>query len=103
MKPKILILHTSVGYGIKVTAEVILEKLQKSGLFEVRIEDIEKVENGLFSSMLKHGYTTILNRLSPLWGFLYNSNLVTAVSLLIRSPMAALKSEKILKLLREFQ
>lgn len=103
MKPKILILHTSVGYGIKVTAENVLEALQKSGEYEVRIEDIQKVEQGMFVSSSETIYNTILDHVSSLWGFLYSSKFVMAVTLPLRKFVASFKSKRTLELLREYQ
>jgi processive 1,2-diacylglycerol beta-glucosyltransferase len=103
MKTKVLILHTSVGYGIKATADNIAEQLNQSGMFEVRNEDVEKVESGLASSAVKNVYLTLLDHISGLWGFLYNSRVVMFLSLPLRKFIFSFKSKNVLKILREFQ
>lgn len=103
MKTKVLILHTSVGYGIKVTAENIFREIQKSEEFEVRIEDIQEVESGAFVSGSEKIYTTLLNKFAGVWGFLYSSKLVLAVTLPLRKFVAGRKSTRTLKLLRDYQ
>lgn len=102
-KTKILILHTSVGYGIKVTAENIFEELNSCGLFEVRIEDVQKVDGGKFGKILEKLYSKILDKFSFIWGFLYSSKIILWLSLPLRKPIAGRKSKKVLELLREFQ
>jgi processive 1,2-diacylglycerol beta-glucosyltransferase len=102
-KTKVLILHTSVGYGIKSTAENIAEKLNLSGQYEVRIEDIEKAESGASTSAVRSTYLTLLDKMSSVWGFLYNSRLVLALSLPLRKSIFSFKSKNILKILREYQ
>ncbi len=102
-KTKVLIMHTSVGYGIKLTAENILEKLSQSGEFEVRIADVGQVEKGGFATVLEKAYSKILDRFAGLWGFLYSSRFVTAISLPPRKFIASFKSKNTLNLLREFQ
>ncbi|MBX4188208.1 MAG: hypothetical protein KW793_03695 [Candidatus Doudnabacteria bacterium] len=103
MKNRVLILHTSVGYGIKVTAQNIHQALSKSQEFESRIEDIQEVEAGAFVSASEKIYTTILDRISPLWGFLYSSKIVMSLTLPLRKFTASLKSKRTLELLREYQ
>jgi processive 1,2-diacylglycerol beta-glucosyltransferase len=102
-KTKVLILHTSVGFGIKVTAEAIFEKLEKSGEYDVRIEDVEKVESGAVTSLIRIAYLVVLDNLSSLWGFLYDSNLVMFFALPVRKFFASFKSKDVLRILREFQ
>lgn len=103
MKIKALILHTSVGYGIKVTAENIYAQLERSSEFEPRIEDLQKVEGGVFVNSLQKFYLGLLDHFSWVWGFLYNSKLITLLSLPLRKPIARFKSKHVLELLREFQ
>jgi processive 1,2-diacylglycerol beta-glucosyltransferase len=103
MKTKILILHTSVGYGIKVTAQNIHSELAKNSALEVRIEDIQEVESGGFVSSSEKVYTAVLDHMSSLWGFLYDSRLIMALTLPLRKLVASFKSKRTLKLLREFQ
>src|SRR6185295_2518461 len=102
-KTKVLILHTSVGYGIKVTAQNIFEKLSRSSEFEPRIEDIQQVEAGQFNKLLEKFYLTILDRMAFLWGFLYDSKFVLWLSLPLRKTIAKYKSKHVLALLRDFQ
>src|SRR5689334_5243161 len=103
MKTKVLILYTSVGYGIKATAENIAEQLNKSDEFEVRAEDIGKVESGGLSVLIQKAYSGIYDHMSWLWGFLYNSKIILWLSLPLRKPIAKIKSKKTLELLREYQ
>ncbi len=103
MKTRVLILHTSVGYGIKVTAQNIHQALSKSASFESRIEDIQQVESGALVTSSEKIYTTILDRISPLWGFLYRSRVVMFLTLPLRKWVAGFKSANTLKLLREYQ
>ncbi|MBI2355956.1 MAG: hypothetical protein HYV13_01970 [Candidatus Doudnabacteria bacterium] len=103
MKTKVLILHTHIGYGIKMTAVAIAEKLNKSGRYEVRMEDVEDMESGFFASIIQKTYSTILAHISALWGFLYHSNLILSVTLPFRKFIASFKAKRILQILREFQ
>jgi len=102
-KTKVLILHTSVGYGIKATADNAAEQLRNSGNFDVRIEDIEKAESGMATSAVRNVYLALLDKISPLWGFLYNSKFVMFISLPARKFIFSFKSKNILQILREFQ
>src|SRR6185436_3521194 len=103
MKTKVLVLYTSVGFGIKVTADNVVEQLVASGKYEVRGEDIEKAEAGAATSAVKNIYLMLLDRISPVWGFLYNSKIVLALTLPLRKFIFSFKSKNILKILREFQ
>ncbi len=103
MKTKVLVLHTSVGYGIKATADNVAEQLNLSGQYEVLVHDIEKVESGLSTSAVRNVYLALLDNVSSLWGFLYNSKVVMFVSLPLRKFIFSFKSKNVLKILREFQ
>jgi len=103
MKTKILILHTSVGGGIRATAENVAEQLENSGLYEVRNCDVEQVETGAYPSMIRNAYLAILDHFSTLWGFLYNSKIVLFLTLPLRKFFASFKSGNVLEILREFQ
>lgn len=102
-KTKVLILHTSVGHGIKATALNIEEKLKASDNYEIRVEDVQKIIGGRSSQALEKIYTTILDKFSFIWGFLYNSKFVTWASLSFRKPIAGYRSKNVLTLLRQFQ
>lgn len=102
-KTKILILHTSVGHGIKATAISIGEKLTASGKYEVRIEDVGKVVGGNTNKLLSKIYSALLNKFSFIWGFLYTSKLVLLISLPLRKPLAKFRSKQVLQILREYQ
>ncbi len=102
-KTKVLVLHTSVGYGIKATADNVAEQLNLSGKYEVLTHDIEKVESGMATSAVRNVYLALLDRVSSLWGFLYNSKVVMFVSLPLRKFIFSFKSKNVLKILREFQ
>lgn len=103
MKTRVLILHTSVGYGIKVTAENLFQAISKSSDYEPRIEDIQKVEAGKFVSASEKIYVSVLDHMSPLWGYLYSSKLVMALTLPLRKWVASFKSKHTLELLRDYQ
>ncbi len=103
MKTKVLILHTSVGGGIQATAANIMEQLEKSGEFEVRNFDIEQVETGAYSSLIRKVYLLLLDHISSLWGFLYFSKIVLFLTLPLRKFAASFKSKNVLQILREFQ
>ena len=103
MKTKVLILHTSVGYGIKATAENVAEQLNKSGDYEVRIADVEQIEEGFAISAIRNVYLALLDKISPLWGFLYSSKVILFFSLPLRKFAASFKSKHVLAILQEFQ
>lgn len=103
MKTKVLILHTSVGNGIKVTAENIFEKLNNSDDFEARIEDIEKVQSGWLISSFRLFYTNTLEHISGFWGFLYNSKIILFLLRPLRKVFASFNYKRTLAILREFQ
>jgi hypothetical protein len=69
-KTKVLVLHTSVGYGIKATADNVAEQLNLSERYEVLTHDIEQVESGLSTSAVRNVYLMLLDKISPVWGFL---------------------------------
>ncbi|MDP4001404.1 MAG: UDP-N-acetylglucosamine 2-epimerase [bacterium] len=103
IKTKVLILHTSVGNGIKVTAENIFEKLNNSDDYEVRIEDIEKVQSGWLITISEIVYSIMLECISGLWGFLYNSKIILFLLRPLRKPVASFNYKRTLAILREFQ
>lgn len=92
-----------MGYGIKVTAQNIFQALNKSPDIEPRIEDIQQVEAGALVKTSETIYTTILDRMSPLWGFLYNSRVVMFLTLPLRKWAASFKCKHTLELLRDYQ
>ncbi|OGE73982.1 MAG: hypothetical protein A3C49_04280 [Candidatus Doudnabacteria bacterium RIFCSPHIGHO2_02_FULL_42_25] len=102
-KTKILVLCTAVGYGIKATADNIAQQLSKSEEYEVRSETVEKVESGMASSAVIKIYLMLLDKISPVWGYLYSSRLVMAISLPMRKFLASFKVKNVLQILREFQ
>jgi len=103
MKTKVLILHTSVGYGIKVTAENIYEKVLAIGEYDVKIEDYGNVDQSRFAKGVVNIYLRILEKFPWFWGWLYSSKLVMFVTLPMRKFTASFKAKKILALLREYQ
>lgn len=103
MKTKILVLHTHIGYGIKITAQAIAEKLQNSGKYDVRVGDIEEVEKGILTSIIQKTYSTLLAHISSFWGFLYQSRIVLFFMLPMRKFLASFKAKRVLQILREFQ
>ncbi|OGE76113.1 MAG: hypothetical protein A3C85_02420 [Candidatus Doudnabacteria bacterium RIFCSPHIGHO2_02_FULL_48_21] len=101
-KKKILILHTSVGHGIKVTAQNIYAQLLKSGKYEVRIDDIQRVERGTFVAVTEKIYLFIIEKLSFVWGIIYSDQFQTFI-LPFRKTIAAFKHKHVLKLLETYQ
>lgn len=102
-KTKVLILYTSVGYGIKATAQNIFEQLFASAEFEPRLEDIQKVESGKLTNGIEKIYLGMLDRFAFVWGFLYTSRLVLWLSLKCRKFAASFKYKETLNLLRGYQ
>lgn len=103
MKTKILILYTSIGGGIRATAENVGEQLTSSGHFEVRLEDIEKVESGLYASAIQFASIGMLNHVPWLWGWLYDSKIILGLTMPLRKFFASFKSKNVLAILRDFQ
>ena len=103
MKIKILVLHVSVGHGMKITAENIAHQLRKNPEYEVRIEDVQKIEKGILERTMVKIYSHLLEHFSGLWGFLYSSKVINFFALRVRRPFAAIRSKRILSLLREYQ
>jgi processive 1,2-diacylglycerol beta-glucosyltransferase len=102
-KTKVLILHTSVGYGIKLTALNIAEQIKKSEEFEVRVEDIQKVEAGAFAKSIEKVYRSLTDKIPGLWGYMYRSRPILFVMMPLRKWIASFKSKNTLNLLREYQ
>jgi len=67
---KILILHTSVGLGHKMIAENLGAAFARGG-FEVKTEDIGKIQKGKFQRSLVSVHQFINKRLPFVWTFLY--------------------------------
>ncbi|OGE88385.1 MAG: hypothetical protein A3J07_01150 [Candidatus Doudnabacteria bacterium RIFCSPLOWO2_02_FULL_49_13] len=103
MKTKILVLCTSVGGGIKSTADNVAEQLNLSGRYETRVEDVEKVERGVVTSIIRSGTVGMLNHMPWLWGFLYDAQIILSLSLPLRKVLASFKSKHVLELLRSWQ
>ena len=103
MKTKVVVLHNSVGGGIRATAENIAEQLELSGKYEVRNFDVEKVESGATVNTIRGLYLTALDHVSSLWGFLYDSKIVLFLTLPLRKVLARFNSGAVLQILREFQ
>ncbi len=100
-KIKILILYTSIGGGIKATAVNAAEQLADK--YEVRIEDIETVERGLFATAIQGSYSGILEHFSSLWGWLYDSKIILGALMPLRKFIASFKSKHVLQILRQYQ
>lgn len=102
MNKKILILYTSVGLGHKFIALNLGFHLRKAG-FEVLEHDILQVQEG---AMVDFGVWlhSLINRRFPfVWRWLYFSNLVNAIGLPLRVPLAKTNSENLLKIVDEFK
>lgn len=102
MKPRVLVLHTSMGYGIKITAQNIYARLVGSGAYEVRIEDVQEMERGVFVSVLEKIYLFFTERFPFIWGWLY-SEAVASLTIPFRLLVAAFKSGRTRKLIEEFR
>lgn len=103
MKTRVLILHTSVGYGIKITAQGIYDRLKASAEFDPRIEDVQEMEKSFSVSLLQKVYLMVIEKISWLWGVLYNSPVVMWIMLPLRKWIASFKAERTLRVLREYQ
>lgn len=97
---KVLILHTSVGQGHKTLAENIGWHLERAG-FKVRLEDIGKVQNGLFSDAVAAAHWFINRRLPFVWAFLYSYG--HYVILPFRTFIAKFNNKKTQELVEEYQ
>ncbi|MCL5666378.1 MAG: hypothetical protein M1383_01210 [Patescibacteria group bacterium] len=98
---KILIFHTSIGLGHKTMAENICTELKSAG-YEVRLEDIYKVQGGRlvdFGTWLHH----IINVYLPfVWSFLYTNRLFTQLSLPFRIRVASKNCQNAKKIIQEY-
>lgn len=102
MTKKVLIFYTSVGLGHKYIAQNIGFQLKQAG-FEVRLEDISKVEDGKFSKIVIPIHRIINNRLPFFWSWLYKSRLINTLVSPLRLPLAAKNSERVRKLILDYQ
>jgi len=102
MNKKILIFYTSVGLGHKYIAQNIGWQLEAAGL-EVRLEDISKVQAGKFSKVVIGVHRFINRHLPFVWSWLYKSSLVNALISPLRLPLAARNSDRVQKLILEYQ
>lgn len=102
-KTKVLILYTSVGGGIKATAENVAEQLLTSDKYEVRSEDVEVLEHGVITSTIRFAVMGMLNHIPWLWGFLYDSKIILGLTMPLRKFVASFKSKHALAILRQFQ
>lgn len=87
MNKKVLIFYTSVGLGHKTIAENIGWQLEQAG-YEVRLEDILKVQSG---SLVNFGtkFHALINKQFPfIWRWLYRSFLVNLIGRPLRLPLA---------------
>jgi len=99
---KILILHTSVGHGIKITAQNIYMRLIKSGKYEARIEDFHEVQPGLAVTVLEKIYFFFTETAPWIWAFLY-TEAVASIAIPLRMIPASFRYKKILAQIRNFQ
>src|SRR3989338_1848397 len=96
---KILIIYASIGLGHKVVAENIGQSLQKHPDLDVRFLDITEFYRGPLTQSSERIYKKIIDSFPALWGFLYTNSIVEKLSLPLRLPFAALKTEKLKKYL----
>ncbi len=99
---KVLVLHTSVGHGIKITAQNIYTRLVKSGRFEARIEDFHEVQPGPLVRILEIIYFFATETAPWIWALLYTETVASLVIPLRMIP-ASFRYKKILAQIRAFQ
>lgn len=99
---KVLVLHTSVGYGIKITAQNIYAWLVKNGRFEVRIEDFQEMERGMLASILEKIYLFFTETFPFIWGMMY-SGIVAVITIPLRPFISSFKYKRTLGLIQKFQ
>ena len=95
---KVLILHTSVGHGIKITAQNIYARLVKSGRFEARIEDFQELERGMFAMVLEKIYFFFTETFPFIWGWVYSERVAT-FTIPLRPLISSFKYKRTLKLI----
>ena len=100
-KPKVLVLHTAVGHGIKVIAENIYRELEESGRFRVSIADFHEVEPGPIVRILEKIYYIFTETLPFIWGWIY-SDLAARITIPFRMLAASFRYKKILSLIRQY-
>jgi processive 1,2-diacylglycerol beta-glucosyltransferase len=101
MNKKVLILYTSVGLGHKTMAENIAGGLVAVG-FDVRLEDILKIENGRLVEVGRKVHKFILEKTPWLWSYLYKSAWFTKLTLSLRTQVAAKHSQNAKLLLQSY-
>ncbi len=101
MPKKILILYTSIGLGHKSIAENIGYYLTEAG-YQVRLEDILKVQEGWLVNFGQNLHTLINTKLPWLWSYLYQSKIFTDITLPLRLRVAANNYQPTLKLIQVF-
>lgn len=99
---RVLILHTSVGYGIKVTAQNIYDQLVQADGYEARIADFQKVDPGPLVTILQKIYQSLTESFPFVWGILY-SELMASLTIPFRYLAASVRYQTIWKLIREFR
>lgn len=97
---KVLIIHTSVGLGHKSIAENIGAALSEAG-YQVRLEDIGKVEQGKFVTWVTAVHQFINKYLPFVWGWLYAWGHYTLLP--FRVFIAGLNSRQTRQLVDEYQ
>jgi len=99
---KILIFYTSVGLGHKYIAQNIGFQLEQAG-FEVRLEDVSKVQAGKFSIVVIGVHQFINHKLPFVWSWLYKSRIANTIISPLRLPLAARNSDRVQKLIMEYK
>ena len=99
---KVLVLHTSVGHGIRITAQNIYSQLLQSGKFEVRIADFHEVEPGPIVEILEKIYFFSTEKVSWIWAVLY-SEAVASLTIPLRMFTASFRYKRILAEIRKFE
>lgn len=99
---KILVLHTSVGHGIMITARNIYERLLKSDHFDVRIEDLYKVAPGPLVGVLEKIYFYFTETFPFIWGILY-SEAAARVTIPFRMLAASFRYKRVWRVIRDFR
>jgi len=98
MKKNILIIYTAVGKGHKVMAENIAAPLRAD--YNLDMLDLFELQQSKLIECGTTVYLWVLNTIPWLWNFFYTSKIILGMTMPFRTPLAGLKSEKILKVLQ---
>ena len=100
-KTKILILYTAIGQGHKTIAEN-LGRVLAGQEFEIRLEDIHKVQAGSLVTITTAIHQLINRHVPIIWRWLYLSDTVIYLGRKFRMRLARRHSQRTLALIEEF-